>query len=107
VLTGDIRARSEERLLLGDQYARRHPDALFALQCLLVIARNWVRGQGPTVEDLRERLASVDVAASAQAFPSVPAAYRHAQESARADDRILVFGSFHTVGEVLALVKPD
>jgi membrane protein len=41
---------AEERLLQGEQHARRHPDALFGVQCLLVVARNWVSGQGPTPE---------------------------------------------------------
>ncbi|MFZ5476874.1 MAG: YihY/virulence factor BrkB family protein [Myxococcota bacterium] len=46
---GDL-LEAEERLLQGEQHARRHADALFGLQCLLVVARNWVRGGGPTPE---------------------------------------------------------
>ncbi len=41
---------AEERRLLGEPYARRHADALFALQCLLVVARRFTEGAGPTDE---------------------------------------------------------
>lgn len=41
---------AEERRLLGDTHARRHADALFGLQCLLVVARRYVDGLGPTDE---------------------------------------------------------
>jgi YihY family inner membrane protein len=46
---GDL-LEAEERLLEGEAHQRRHPDALFALQCLMVVARNWVGGHGPTTE---------------------------------------------------------
>lgn len=41
---------AEERRLLGEPYARRHADALFALQCLLVVAGRFTAGQGPSAE---------------------------------------------------------
>lgn len=41
---------AEERRLLGDTHARRHADALFAVQCLLVVARRYLDGAGPTAE---------------------------------------------------------
>jgi YihY family inner membrane protein len=41
---------AEERYLLGESTGRRHPDALFAVQCLLVVARNYALGMGPTTE---------------------------------------------------------
>ncbi len=41
---------AEDRHLLGERNKRRHPDALFAVQCLLVVARNFAVGAGPTSE---------------------------------------------------------
>lgn len=41
---------TEDRLLRGGEPVRHQPDALFAVQCLLVIARNWSLGKGPTPE---------------------------------------------------------
>lgn len=41
---------AEDRLLVGSESTRHQPDALFAMQCLLVIARNWSLGKGPTPE---------------------------------------------------------
>lgn len=41
---------SEERRLLGQSYLRRHADALFALQALLVVAQRFAGGGGPTPE---------------------------------------------------------
>ena len=61
--------------------------------------------RGATADELQARLGAAGIAAPLEVFASVPAAYRHARERARADDRILVFGSFHTVGDVLALVS--
>ncbi len=46
----DVLFAAEERYLEGDSHGRRHPDALFALQCLLVVARRFVGGEGPTTE---------------------------------------------------------
>lgn len=40
--------RAEDRLLDGAE--RRGPDAFFALQCLLVVARRFSTGKGPTTE---------------------------------------------------------
>jgi dihydrofolate synthase/folylpolyglutamate synthase len=61
--------------------------------------------RGASTQDLRRHLAAAGVAAPLEACASVAAAFRRAREQACADDRILVFGSFHTVGDVLALVK--
>jgi membrane protein len=41
---------AEERYLQGAGNRRRHPDALFAVQCLLVVARNFAEGKGPSSE---------------------------------------------------------
>ena len=61
--------------------------------------------RGATTDDLRVKLGAAGVVAPLEVFDSVAAAYRHARERARSDDRILVFGSFHTVGDVLALMQ--
>jgi dihydrofolate synthase/folylpolyglutamate synthase len=77
---------------------------------LAAIVDRWVlaplpSARGASSEDLRRHLTDAGVAAPLEACASVAAAFRRAREQACADDRILVFGSFHTVGEVLALVK--
>lgn len=41
---------AEDQRLLGEGHTRRHADALFAVQCLLVVAQRYVRGDGPTEE---------------------------------------------------------
>jgi len=41
---------AERRRLEGEAFSRRHPDALFALQCLLVVARRFASGGGPVDE---------------------------------------------------------
>ena len=41
---------AERRRLLGEAYARRHADALFGLQCLMVVAARFRDGHGPTSE---------------------------------------------------------
>lgn len=41
---------AEQRRLMGDAHARRHADALFGLQCLLVVAERFRAGHGPTSE---------------------------------------------------------
>jgi dihydrofolate synthase/folylpolyglutamate synthase len=61
--------------------------------------------RGATADELRGKLGAAGFSTPVEAFENIPAAYRYARERARADDRILVFGSFHTVGDVLALVK--
>ena len=58
------------------------------------------RGAGE--EWLRRQLHAADVTAPVDAAPSVAQAYRYARDRAAPDDRIVVFGSFLTVGEVLA-----
>ncbi|MDP2308748.1 MAG: YihY/virulence factor BrkB family protein [Pseudomonadota bacterium] len=46
----DVLFAAEERYLEGDGQETRHPDALFALQCLLVVAGRFAAGDGPTTE---------------------------------------------------------
>jgi dihydrofolate synthase/folylpolyglutamate synthase len=64
--------------------------------------------RGASAEQVVAALAAAGVAAEAiEALPSVRAAYGDAKERAGPNDRIVVFGSFHTVSEVLALRRPD
>jgi dihydrofolate synthase/folylpolyglutamate synthase len=63
--------------------------------------------RGASAEALAEALGAAGIALPSDVFPDVAAAYLRARERAGPDDRILVFGSFHTVGDVLALLKAD
>ena len=58
--------------------------------------------RGATSAQLIEALVSVDVTAPTRGFYDVRAAYAAAQGEATEADRVLVFGSFHTVGDILA-----
>lgn len=59
--------------------------------------------RGASVAQLAAALASAGVAQDAMSsHPSVASAYASACEQAAGDDKILVFGSFHTVADVLA-----
>ncbi len=68
--------------------------------------------RGASAEELRQVLESVNVVgagATICTFPDIARAYAYACEQAGENDRICVFGSFHTVGEVLRYrnaVKP-
>ncbi|MEN6587253.1 MAG: bifunctional tetrahydrofolate synthase/dihydrofolate synthase [Sulfuricella sp.] len=65
--------------------------------------------RGASAAELQASLAGAGVDAI-QAFPDIAAAYRHACQIAGEDDRIAVFGSFHTVAEVMQSArnrKPD
>lgn len=41
---------AEDRRIQGQRQGRHHPDALFAVQCLMVVVKNFVAGLGPTGE---------------------------------------------------------
>jgi dihydrofolate synthase/folylpolyglutamate synthase len=58
--------------------------------------------RGATAEELVQALASAGVRAPVQAHADVSAAYVAALAEANEADRIVVFGSFHTVGDILA-----
>lgn len=57
-----------------------------------------------TAEQLAEILAAAAVAGPLPTFGSASAAYAYAQEQAGEDDRIVVFGSFLTVADVLRIL---
>ena len=62
-----------------------------------------VGARGQSVAAIAEKLHGT-VAATGMRHASVGAALRAAQSEANAEDRILVFGSFHTVAEALAIL---
>jgi dihydrofolate synthase/folylpolyglutamate synthase len=57
--------------------------------------------RGTTVELIAEALAQQRVRGGVRTFATVVDAYRAACGDARENDRILVFGSFHTVAAVM------
>jgi dihydrofolate synthase/folylpolyglutamate synthase len=59
--------------------------------------------RGATGDHLAALLASHDAGKRVHVFASPAEAYRDALKAAGENDRILVFGSFHTVAEILAL----
>jgi dihydrofolate synthase/folylpolyglutamate synthase len=58
--------------------------------------------RGATAAQLIESFAAAGVPAPARGYDDVHQAYAAAQRDATAADRIVVFGSFHTVGDILA-----
>ena len=57
--------------------------------------------RGASVELLRQTIADVQTDRPIRAFSSIASAYANAFGAATQDDRIVVFGSFYTVSEVL------
>jgi len=57
------------------------------------------------VSRLREALTRASALDPTHEFDTLPAAWRAAREAARDNDRIVVFGSFHTVAEVLPAIR--
>lgn len=57
--------------------------------------------RGASAEQLREALRKVNSRAAVQTFASVSLAYQQACLDAGANDRIVVFGSFYTVSDIL------
>jgi dihydrofolate synthase/folylpolyglutamate synthase len=55
-----------------------------------------------TGEEILGIFTSVGVNAPAQPYADIRAAYAAARRAAGSDDRILVFGSFYAVGDILA-----
>jgi len=63
--------------------------------------------RGATVETLATRLEAHGAGARVSRHVSVAMAYAAARERAGQNDRILVFGSFYTVAEILRLARTD
>ena len=55
------------------------------------------------MSQLAGALAQAGVGSSVDKFPSVADAYGHLRRISQPGDRIVVLGSFHTVGEVMRL----
>lgn len=74
---------------------------------LLPLVREWYLGtihhhRGSSAEFLAEQLLNLG-AQTVQAYDSISEAFLAAREMTRVDDTLLVFGSFHTVGEVMSM----
>jgi dihydrofolate synthase/folylpolyglutamate synthase len=61
--------------------------------------------RGLSAEALAEKVREVKEGADIRCFPTPAEAYAAAQELVAEDDRIVVFGSFLTVSDVLAAIK--
>lgn len=59
--------------------------------------------RGAPIEMLRGSIAKVAPDKPVNAFSSIESAYRHACDTAGQNDRIVIFGSFYTVAEILRL----
>ncbi len=81
-----------------------------ALRILAPLVSRWhVAGlpgaRGASTEDMRVALGEAGVGEGAGLHESIEQAYDAARAEASEDDRIVVFGSFHTVGAILRLPK--
>lgn len=61
--------------------------------------------RGATAAQLAEFLVAAGIRAPAHRFDDVHQAYAAARRDATDDDRVVVFGSFHTVGDILAALS--
>ena len=61
--------------------------------------------RGAPVEKIRAIIAAAAADKPVQAFTGIASAYRHACNAATQNDRIVVFGSFYTVAEILHLFQ--
>lgn len=60
--------------------------------------------RGQSAESLEKKLLNVLPGAKTRCFPNPPAAYRAAIEVAAESDRVVAFGSFYTVGDILGAI---
>jgi dihydrofolate synthase/folylpolyglutamate synthase len=63
--------------------------------------------RGQTASDLAQKFTDLYPDAALQQFPSPVEAYLSARSAAVASDRIIVFGSFYTVGDIIELFEQD
>jgi dihydrofolate synthase / folylpolyglutamate synthase len=63
--------------------------------------------RGTSASEIDAKLKSQNLAAQTSLYTSVASAYAAARELAGQNDRILVFGSFHTVAEAMQVIKPN
>jgi dihydrofolate synthase / folylpolyglutamate synthase len=91
--------------MLGDKDIRGVIDAVKAhVDEWLVSGIEGARGT--TAATMREELARAGVLERVSSYANVAEAYRQACERAAQNDRIVVFGSFHTVAAVMAARSP-
>ncbi len=89
--------------MLGDK------DMAGVVRALMPVVDVWLAAgidapRGASAEELRQVLESVNIGGAGAiicTFPDIAKAYAYACEQAGENDRICVFGSFHTVSEVL------
>lgn len=60
-----------------------------------------------STRQLQQAMVDAGIQSEARSYPSVVDAYRAALSAASPNDRIVVFGSFHTVSDILALLQTD
>lgn len=84
----------------------RTKDRRSAIRSLSAVVDHWHLGtvaarHGATADELAQTLHELDVRAPLNTYPSISEAYRGALAAVRDGDRIIVVGSFVTVGEVM------
>jgi len=82
-------------------------DIVAVAQALRPLVDRWYvatlhTARGASVEEIRAALAAAGVGAPVAAFDEMRVAYAAACRDAGAADRVVVFGSFYTVGDILA-----
>lgn len=85
-------------------------DIAAVIAALAGVAHRWYAAtldvpRGATAAQLTESLKAAGIAAPAREFDDVHRAYAAALGDAGEDDRIVIFGSFHTVGDILAALR--
>jgi dihydrofolate synthase/folylpolyglutamate synthase len=82
------------------------------VQAMRKVVDSWYLGslqeaRGASAEQLAAALERIASGTAAGVFPNIRSAYGAACSRALAGDRVVVFGSFHTVGEVLGAVTEE
>ncbi len=78
-----------------------------SLAPLVEMMDDWYLGslpgpRGASAAALQQGLVAADKSSQATLFDNITAAYKAAMQAAQTGDRVVIFGSFHTVGEVLS-----
>jgi len=80
------------------------------LRALWTVVNSWYVSdlhvpRGATAETIMATILQISADADVHSFPTTGEAWRAARESACPGDQVVVFGSFHTVSEVLRMMK--
>jgi dihydrofolate synthase/folylpolyglutamate synthase len=107
VLAENLAAMGPHRRTLGVVGMLRDKDAAGVLGRLRGRVDRWYAAtldnpRGATAAELARAIAAADAGADVREFPTPVAALGAAREDAGGDDRIIVFGSFFTVANVMA-----